>query len=159
MKIDKESPNYDSPIELLLIDDDPDILALMQDSLFSDKDITVTALKNSMEAIEELRRKNYDMVITDLRMPEVDGLTVACAIKEINPSTLVVIVTGYACLQSSLEAIRLGVYDYLPKPFSIDAFHFMIQKALKQIRSERENHLLREKLKTVEKKLAAVKAA
>jgi DNA-binding NtrC family response regulator len=139
-----------APIEVLLIDDDPDILSLLQDTLYLEQDFIITATTKSMEAIDLARSRDFELVITDLMMPVADGLTVACAIKEVNPEALIVIITGFPTLESAIEAIRLGVYDYLPKPFSHSEFSFTLHRAAKHIRMLRENRYLRHRVNELE---------
>jgi len=145
------------PIDLLVVDDDLFILALIQDALFGREDFAVTAMSDSMEASNLLQRKHFDLVITDLMMPRVDGLTLACVVTETSPETLVVIITGHPTFDTSLEAIKLGVYDYLPKPFSMDEFFFVLDKSAKRIRLERENRLLAERVLEQDREIARLK--
>ena len=145
------------PIELLVVDDDLLILSLIQDALFGNEAFTVTAMSDSMAASELLQRKRFDMVITDLMMPTVDGLTLACVATEANPDTLVVIITGYPTFDTSLEAIKLGVYDYLPKPFNMNELFFVLDKSAKRIRLERENRLLAERVREQDREIARLK--
>lgn len=142
-----------APIEVLLIDDDPDILTLLQDTLCLEHDFITTATTESMTAIDFARAQDFELVITDLNMPVADGLTVACAIKEINPEALILIITGFPTLESAIEAIRLGVYDYLPKPFSLAEFSFTLHRAAQHIRTLRENRYLRQRVKELEERL------
>ena len=157
MKEDIFKKCHEIPVEVLIIDDDPDIVSLLQDTLYMEKDFVATAVTDPLEAIELVRNKEFDLVITDLNMPNADGLTVTCAIKEIRPEVLVVIITGYATLESAIEAIRLGVYDYLPKPFSITELTFVLEKAAKQICIGRENRLLRERIAFLEGEIGKLK--
>lgn len=146
------------PIELLVVDDDILVLSLIQDALFGNEDFTVTAMSDSMAASELLQRKRFDLLLTDLMMPSVDGLTLACVATETNPDTLVVIITGFPTFDTSLEAIKLGVYEYLPKPFSMDDFFFVLDKSVKRIRLERENRLLAKRVREQDSEIARLKA-
>lgn len=142
-----------APVKILIIDDDPYILPLLQDALFDQEEIVVTTTSDSLEAIAMLRSKNFDVVITDLNMPNADGLIVISTIRENNPDTLVVIITGFATLDSAIEGIRMGVFDYLPKPFSAHEFRFVVKRCVKQIRLRQENCQLREELAAIKKEL------
>lgn len=152
-----EASTLANPIEVLIIDDDPYILPLLQDALFDQQEINITATSDSMAAIEKIRAKNFDIVITDLNMPIADGLTVISIIRENSPDTLIVIITGFPSLDSAIEAIRMGVFDYLPKPFSVHEFRFVVKKAADQIRLKKENFRLREELAAVKQELACLR--
>lgn len=145
------------PIELLVVDDDSLILSLIQDVLFVREDFVVTAMSDSMAASDLLQRKRFDLLVTDLMMPKVDGLTLACVATETSPDTLVVIITGYPTFDTSLEAIKLGVSDYLPKPFSLDEFFFVLSKSAKRIRLQRENRLLAQRVRELELEIVRLK--
>lgn len=156
---DRIANTLSNPVEVLIIDDDPYILPLLQDSLFDQQEISISATSDSMEAIEKIRSKQFDLVITDLNMPIADGLTVISVIRENSPDTLIVIITGFPSLDSAIEAIRMRVFDYLPKPFSAHEFRFVVKKAVEQILLRRENCLLREELVTLKQKLASLNTA
>lgn len=134
---------YDPTIDLLIVDDDLYVLAVLED-LFTEEDgINVTALSDSEEAIALLQDKRFDLVITDLMMPKANGLEVTRAVQDSQPNALVIIVTGFASLETTLEAIKLGVYDYITKPFQIDEFRLLVSNAATRIRLERENQDLK----------------
>lgn len=158
MNTDNIETHIKLPIDLLVVDDDLHILTLIQDALFGSEDFVVTAMSDSMAASDLLQRKRFDLLITDLMMPKVDGLTLACMATEANPDTLVVIITGYPTFDTSLEAIKLGVYDYLTKPFSMDEFFFVLGKSAIRIRLTRENRLLAERVREQDLEIARLKA-
>jgi DNA-binding NtrC family response regulator len=82
------------------------------------------------------------MVVTDLHLPGVDGLGVLQAARQVNPSAYVVIVTGYASLDSAIQAVRLGAYDYLTKPFSLGQLDVILQRLEDRLALEEENRRL-----------------
>nr|HID58752.1 sigma-54-dependent Fis family transcriptional regulator [Desulfobacterales bacterium] len=98
-------------------------------------------------AIERLKVEFYDLVITDLNMPEVGGMEVLKFIVSNSPDTVCIILTGYGTIRSSVEAIKMGAFDYLPKPISSEEILVIVEKALKFKRLERENVLLRNQLR------------
>jgi len=144
---------YDTTIRMMIIDDDLHVLAVLEDLFTTESDVQVTALSDSREAIARLRQEHFDMVITDLMMPKSDGLAVTRAVQELSPETLVIIITGFASLETTLEAIHLGVYDYITKPFQIDEFRLLVSNASKRIRLERENQYLHAQLGAREQQL------
>ncbi len=99
-------------------------------------------------AIEALRRDPTDVVITDLRMPKVDGLQVLRTAKEISPDMAVIVVTAVASTETAVEAMKLGAYDYITKPFKLDEVSLIVRNALERKRLRDENLYLRKQLET-----------
>jgi DNA-binding response OmpR family regulator len=89
----------------------------------------------------------FDIIIADLLMPEVDGLQVLQKSKECNPEGIVIIMTGYASLDTAIQAIRGGAYDYIRKPFKLDEIELIVKNAGERIALVRENRLLLQRLK------------
>ena len=95
---------------------------------------TVTAVASGSEAIDEVERTRYDLVVTDLMMPGVDGFGVLKAVKRQAPQTCVIILTGYGDLQSSNDALRLGADDFILKPCEVNDLISRIRRCLKKQR-------------------------
>jgi len=131
-----------SPIEIrmLVVDDDEDMRATLIDFI-SKMGVKVRQAAN----LEEARRflgndaDPYDIVITDLRLPDGNGLEVVRAAHSRRPDTLVTIVTGYASLDTAIEAIRLGAYDYVTKPFTLDQIGVQVRNMVQRILLSKEN--------------------
>ncbi len=98
------------------------------------------------EALRRVQDEHYDIVISDIRMPGMDGMALLEELKKIQPSLVVVMITGYATIKSAVEAIQKGAYDYLPKPFTPDEVRVIIERAVEHSRLEAENILLRRHL-------------
>src|SRR5919197_5586786 len=98
-------------------------------------------------AIRALQSHTFDLVITDLRMRQVDGLAVLRAAKEHSPQTVVLVVTAFASTETAVEAMKLGAYDYLTKPFKLDEIRLTIEKALERKRLQDENVALKRQLR------------
>src|SRR5438552_8495769 len=98
-------------------------------------------------AIEALKSDLFDLVITDLRMRKVDGLAVLRAAKEHSPDTVVLVVTAYASTETAVEAMKLGAYDYVTKPFKLDEIRLTIANALERKRLQDENIVLKRQLR------------
>ena len=96
--------------EILFVDDDRDILFIVEEYL-SRQGYRVTVVDNGIKALGLVKEKDFDIVITDLKMPEFDGLQLLAAIKEYRPETEVVIVTGYGTVESAVRALTFGSYD------------------------------------------------
>ena len=101
---------------------------------------------NGEEALKKIQERHYDIVISDIRMPGMDGMQLLEKLKEVQPSLVVIMITGYATIKSAVEAIQKGAYDYLPKPFTPDEVRVIIERAAEHSRLEGENILLRQHL-------------
>jgi DNA-binding NtrC family response regulator len=99
---------------------------------------TVVAVENGLEAIRELESREFDLVMTDLRMQPVDGMAVLKQAKKLYPDTEVIVVTGYATVTSAVEAMRRGAYYYISKPYQIEEVRFLVAQALEKKALRRE---------------------
>src|SRR5690348_2090172 len=108
------------PHNVLIVDDESGIRELISD-FFARQGIATTLASDGREAIGLLERDTdaYGLIVTDLDMPGADGFQVLDTARRVAPESFVVIVTGYASLDSAIRAVRMGAYDYLPKPFSL----------------------------------------
>ncbi|NOZ24638.1 MAG: sigma-54-dependent Fis family transcriptional regulator [Nitrospirae bacterium] len=108
----------------------------------------VSSAMDGRKGIELLKRDIYDLVITDIKMPGVDGFEVLRKAKELSPDTLVIMVTAFGTTESAIEAMKLGAYDYIHKPFKIDEIRIVVNKALEKRGLRRELEVLREEIRT-----------
>jgi two-component system response regulator PilR (NtrC family) len=106
----------------------------------------VTVASDGVEALGQVQKEIYDLVITDLRMPKVDGLEVLKTVKSSSPETVVLVVTAFASADSAVEAMKHGAYDYLTKPFQVDEVQLIIRNALERRRLSTENMLLKREM-------------
>ncbi|MBW2203576.1 MAG: response regulator, partial [Deltaproteobacteria bacterium] len=90
---------------------------------------------SGQSALDNMRNKNFDLMVADLRLPDMDGMEVIRQMKDERPETEVIVITGYASPSSAVEAMKTGVADYLPKPFSEEEFISKVEKAL-EVRQE-----------------------
>jgi two-component system response regulator PilR (NtrC family) len=107
----------------------------------------VTTAADGDEAVKILHKDIFDLVITDLKMPKVDGLQVLKTVKELSPDTVVIVITAFASTETTVEAMKEGAYDYITKPFQNDEMKIRIKKALEKRRLSAENILLKKQLK------------
>lgn len=131
---------------ILFVDDDRQILSMVEQFL-SRFDWCVTTESNGQKAIDMVRQTRYSVVFIDLIMPEISGLELLKAIKEASPETEVIIVSGYGTIESAIEAIKLGGYDFLQKPINFDRFKTLIDRILEKEKLKEENQLIRSRLK------------
>ena len=131
--------------KILIVDDEQslrDVLSIMLKRAGYD----VTVASDGDEAIARIDKELFDLVITDLKMPKVGGLEVLKAVKDTSPDSVVLLITAFASAESAVEAMKLGAYDYLPKPFQVDEVQLKIRNALKQRRLSTDNMLLKREI-------------
>jgi DNA-binding response OmpR family regulator len=145
----------EAPLSILVAEDDDTLAAALAEFL-KEKGHQVDLAPNGGEALALLEKQVYPLVITDLVMPEADGLTVLRAARQRDPATLVVIMTGYASLDSAIGAIREGAYDYLCKPFKLQEIEIAVTNATRLINLRRENQTLLHRLDDLTAKLHEV---
>jgi len=124
-------------IKVLVIDDERGIRDMLSYALGKEGYIVFTA-ENGEIGIEKVKKEDIDVVITDIKMPGLDGVTVLGKIKEIKPNTEVIVATGYASMETAIESLRKGAYDYINKPFNINELSALVSKAYetKQLKSQ-----------------------
>ena len=108
----------------------------------------VTLAENGRMAIEQLDRARFDLLISDIKMPDMSGVDVLRAAKRIDPDILGIMITAYASADTAIEAMRLGAHDYLSKPFDVDELKMKVRNALEQRQLRQENVLLKRALGT-----------
>ena len=133
------------PHSLLLLDDEVNLCRSLGRALQRD-DTTVDTFTDPAQAIEALSRNSYALALVDLMMPGMSGLDVLREVQRLSPNTVVVIMTAYATIQTAVEAMRLGAFDYLQKPFTNDEARQHMERALQHYRLLQENRNLREQL-------------
>ena len=135
----------DKLINILVIDDDKHIRDACRQILVKDN-YDVTEAEDGLKGLEFLKKKVYDIVILDLKMSGISGMSVLKKIKENYPDTAVIIITGYATVESAVEAMKIGANDFLPKPFTPDALRVIIKRVVEKRKLFFENIYLREQL-------------
>jgi len=132
--------------KILFVDDDQQILSIVGQFL-SRCGFDVTTESSGLKAIEKVRATHYAVVFTDLIMPEINGMDLLKQIKEISPTTEVIVVSGYGTIESAIEAMKLGSYDFLQKPINFDRFKILIDRIIEKQKLEEENQRIRSRLK------------
>ncbi len=133
--------------KILIVDDEPDMLKLLSMILREKTSYEITTTNNPMEAIELAKQGGFDLVISDLKMPGLDGMDIIDAVKKIDEDIPVIIITAFASVESASEAIQKGGFDFITKPFRKEQILFTIDKALKWLKVQKENKMLKEQLK------------
>ena len=127
---------------ILIVDDEPIIIASCRRILAS-QDYAVESAPDGFEALRKIGQKNYDIVILDIMMPKIDGLKVLHEIKEGHPDVDVIMITGLSKIDTAVKAMKLGAFDYLPKPFDPDQLMEVVTRALERRRLHQESGALK----------------
>jgi len=130
---------------LLVVDDDPVTIDLLNEVLSNEGYEVSTALSGE-EAIAQGKDQPFDIIITDVRMGEKDGMDVLRFFKKNTPEATVIMITAFGSIETAIEAIREGAYDYVSKPFKLEEIKFTVQRALEQRRLIQENKHYRQEL-------------
>lgn len=118
------------PPHVLLVEDEPN-MAKGLEMLMNEKGYNVDLAVTGQAAINAYGSEAFDLMVTDLRLPDIDGLEVIERVKGINPDSKVIIITGYPSVSSAVKAVKIGVSDYLRKPFTSDEFISAVSDAVK----------------------------
>ena len=129
-----------------MVDDEKETLSIVKEYLSKDG-YRVTVSESGQKALELTKRDAFDVIITDLNMPEMSGLELLKAVKKYRAETEVIIVTGYGTIETAIEALKFGGYDYLQKPVKLARLKVLIDRILEKKRLKEENSLLRLKVK------------
>ena len=132
--------------KILIVDDKPEMLLLLERIITESTDYEVVPEVDPVNALERLRKTSFDLVLTDLRMPKLDGIGLLDKIKEIDPHVSVVIMTAYGTIETAVEATQKGAYDYITKPFRRERILLTVEKVMSYRRVVHENRILWEAL-------------
>lgn len=130
----------------LLIADDERSMRELLDLVFRREGHQVTVVSNGREALEAMQRSNFELLITDVKMPDVGGIELLRAAREQAPEMMVIMMTAFATINSAREAFKLGADDFIQKPFDVDEFKLIVRNALEKLGLKQENALLKREL-------------
>jgi two-component system response regulator AtoC len=133
--------------KILIVDDEKLVRDFLLETLRR-KNYDVLAVDSGQKAFQALREQQYDLVITDMKMPDHSGLDVLKKAKEFSPSTVVVIITAYGSIENAVEAMKMGAFNYLIKPFTPDTIEAVLEKAQEHLSLVEENAYLRQQAST-----------
>jgi two-component system response regulator HydG len=134
-----------SSVEILIVDDDPGHLTTLK-TIIKSWGYRVAGAEDGLVALELIRERPFDLVLMDVRMARMSGLEALKQIKTYNPAIPILIMTAYSSVESAVEAIKAGAYDYLTKPLDFEALKLTIERALEHIHLKAENKALKQKL-------------
>jgi DNA-binding NtrC family response regulator len=130
----------------LLIVDDEQIALRNLEHIMEKEGYLVTGTQKGPNALKLLDEQWFDVVLTDMKMEKVDGMQILRKCKELYPDTEVIMITGYASIQSAIDAMKKGAYDYIAKPFKLDEVRKVVKEAIEKVRLKKENTQLREQI-------------
>ncbi len=134
-------------IRALVVDDEASVCEAMK-AILEIEGIDVTATTSSVGAVDIVRKNSFDLIISDLKMPFMDGFQFYEKVRELDTDSIFIIITAFGTIPSAVDAIKKGVYDYIPKPFTPDEVRIPIRRALEKKRLELENIVLRTQIET-----------
>lgn len=132
--------------KILIIEDEKSMRDVLR-ILLEGEGYEVASAADGIEGLDWLNRDIFDLIISDIKMPKVSGFEVLKRAREISPDTLVIMITAFGTTESAIEAMKLGAYDYIHKPFKIDEIRLIVKKAIEKRKLSKEVFLLREKIK------------
>ncbi|MCD4754766.1 MAG: response regulator [Deltaproteobacteria bacterium] len=122
---------------ILIVDDEKSVCEVLAEAL-SGTGFSTTAICSPVEALEIATRQYYDLALLDIKMPQMDGITLARELRTISPSMGIILITGYGSFENAMEAIKLGVSDFIEKPFNIGELLVSVNRLAERQRLERE---------------------
>jgi DNA-binding NtrC family response regulator len=137
--------------KILIVDDEMDMLELLELIITDRTDYEVVTTNTPLEVPELLKKDSFDLLITDLRMPDVDGIELIEMVKQIDDQIPFIIITAYGTIESAVEAMRKGAFDYITKPFRQEQILLTIEKVMKWRRLQKENVALKAELEKFKK--------
>jgi len=141
----EQGPRTVEPIRILVIDDEPVICNGCQQSL-ADRGHSVDARMTGREGLDAILQGNYEVILLDMKLPDLDGMEILRTLKKEKPGESIIVMTGYSTVKNAVDAMQLGAFDYLAKPFSDDELVLSVERAADKRRLILENLALRKEL-------------
>jgi len=133
--------------KILVIEDEKNMREILK-ILLEGEGYEVSTATDGVEGLGWINREIFDLIITDIKMPGLDGFQVLKKAQELSPETLVIMITAFGTTESAIESMKLGAYDYLHKPFKIDEIRLVVKNALEKRKLRGEVSILRDKIRT-----------
>jgi len=142
-------------VKILVVDDEKIALKNLEHVLRKEG-YAVVGTESGLNALKLLTERPFDVVLTDLRMEKVDGLQILKKCRELYPDTAVIMITGYATLESAVDAMKAGAFHYIAKPFKLDVVRNVVKEAIEKVRLKKENKQLREQIENYQGKVKII---
>src|SRR5487761_649258 len=137
----------DLRLRFLVVDDEPSIRKLCM-TIGEKLGFICSDAESAETALATLETQTVDVVIADLKLPQMGGVDLLCHIKRLLPGAEVAIMTGHGTVESAVDAMKLGAYDYIEKPFRVEKLRLLLQRMAEKVRLVTENEFLRERVST-----------
>jgi len=135
-----------SAIKMLFVDDDPVTCKVMQRQCES-AGLNMRVFQSPTECLEEFTKSGADVVVTDLRMPEMNGFDLLTKLREVDQEAVILVMTGHSSVENAVEAMKRGAADFIKKPFDFDEFKLTVQRSIQSQALKKENKLLKKRLR------------
>jgi DNA-binding NtrC family response regulator len=135
--------------KILIVDDEPDMISLLERIISSQRDYEVLKANTGLQALDILSEHEADLVLADLKMPEMDGMELLEKIKEKWPDKTIIIITACGSIENAVEAMKKGAYDYLTKPFQYDDLILVLDRAFERVNLLNDRRYLRSELQVI----------
>lgn len=142
-------------VKILIVDDEKIALKNLE-HVMKKEGYDVTGAESGPTALKRLEEQSFDLVLTDLRMEKVDGMQILKKCRELYPDAEVIMITGYATLESAVKAMKQGAFNYIAKPFRLDEVRIIVKEAAEKVRLKRENRELREQIESYQGKVKII---
>jgi DNA-binding NtrC family response regulator len=137
---------------ILIVDDEIDMLELLELIITDRTEYEVVTTNSPLEVPNLIKNQAFDLLITDLRMPDLDGIELIEMVKQIDGHIPFIIITAFGTIESAVEAMRKGAFDYITKPFRQEQILLTIEKVMKWRRLQKENIALKAELERIKKR-------
>jgi two-component system sensor histidine kinase/response regulator len=148
-------PASNPPHTVFVIDDD-EIIRLSCEQILKKSGYKVETFGNGHQGIERLKQVRPPLLVVDIKMPELDGFEVIKIVRKVDPEIVIVVITGYATIETAVDAMKMGAYDFLPKPFTPNELRLIIDRGIERWRLAREAQILRWQKEEVERKFVTL---
>jgi two-component system, sensor histidine kinase and response regulator len=130
--------------KIVYVIDDDDVMRLSCQQILERLDYQVETFEDGAKGLARVEIKQPDLIVVDLKMPKISGLDVIKRTHELNPEIVIIVITGYATIDTAVDAMKAGAYDFLPKPFTPDEFRLIVKRAMEKRQLVKESTLLRQ---------------
>lgn len=131
----------------LVVDDESSVCEAVK-AILETEGLDILTTTSSLKAVEHVRNNHFDLIVSDLKMPEMSGLELFEHVRELSDDSVFIIITAYGTIPSAVDAIKKGIYDYIPKPFTPDEVRIPVRRALEKRALERENIALKTQIES-----------
>ncbi len=146
---------HETVVRVLVADDDEVFLEILAETV-EQADAAVELASDGLAALEQLAAGDFDILISDLNMPRMDGLTLFRQVRTFYPHILCILITGFGSLESAIQALRLGAYDYIQKPFMMEQVGVTIRNAVDRVKAYKERAGLLLEIENLQRRICSL---